>query len=1099
MLRKTSVKVLVPIFCLLFTASIVNAQKEYGIVNSGELIKKGAEFHDEQKYDEALALYNQVPENDTNYALATAEKAFSYYAKKDYDKAISLCEEALKYGTDYDNNLYVTLGSSYDDAGKGEKALEVYNKGIKEFPKNHLILFNKAVTLEKQEKYEEAIETYKQVLQLTPYHASTHYRLGRLAELEGDITRAMLCYNTFLVVEPTTDRALSVLQMLDNMVSRKYDDSKAKGIKFSEKGEDFSEIETLIRKQLALNKNYKVESKADYPVIRQNQALLSYLPTHKGKQGFWETFYVPFYAQLYKEGRFEGFSYYLLASSDNDKIKALLVKNKGDLTKFNEWQSDAFRNATSKRKIDIDGKPTDVLQIYYKGGSLYGVGPYPPAMDKKIGKWEFYHTNGKVLARGSYNSNGEQTGEWKYYHANGKLKKEAVLAAEKENGPYKIYYVNGNIKESGSFAAGELHNEIKTYTWYGGLDEVHNFKNGVHEGKYEEYYPNGKLKFNSAYAANKLSGVYKYYHPDGKLNIDGNIKDDLKEGLFTVYFRDGKVQLKKTYVGNKENGAFTKYYNSGQLRQEGNYKNEKPVGTWKSYYLNGQLDEVTNYNDAGNEQGIQQYFDVDGKMYFEGEYKDGRLVQFKFLDKAGKVVTETKLKAKQEVKTYHSNGNVRWAGSMENGKRNGLWKEYEKNGLLIGEYNYKDGTLNGSAKAYYYTGKVMKEFNYKDGNLHGEYKEYFRNGKLYKSCWYENGAAHGDVKLFTREGVRERVYTLFNDRMNGKSYNYDPEGKLNAIEKYEKGIFTGLAFFDTAGNEIRTIAVDKEKIEVEFPSVINEVLMKRTYINGSKEGLSSSYYSQGKLANEGNYLNDEREGTWKWYNPDNTLNVVRNYQLGSLHGVNENYDLFGKLRARYDYVDGSIHGKGEVYYYNGNKKQESNYWDDDLHGSTKYYGYNGEHVLTLIYDHGVLANVVYVNGSGGKPDTIAAPLNGTLEAKYANGKVAFHLEYKNAYDHGKYQEFFEDGTLCREAVYVDDMLEGERKTWYRNGKLRSSENFKFDNSEGLTTLYNENGTKKAELNYKNDILHGPVKYYDAAGKLIAHYIFYNGDIVKKLL
>src|SRR5690606_23061183 len=150
------------------------AQKENGIVNSGELINKGVEFHDAEKYDEALAFYNQVPENDTNYGLATAEKAFAYFAKKDYDSAIKLCEEAIKIGTDFDNNLYVTLGSSYDNAGQPEKAIEVFNKAISEFPKNHLILFNKAVTLEKQEKYEEAVEAYKQTLFINPYHATTH-------------------------------------------------------------------------------------------------------------------------------------------------------------------------------------------------------------------------------------------------------------------------------------------------------------------------------------------------------------------------------------------------------------------------------------------------------------------------------------------------------------------------------------------------------------------------------------------------------------------------------------------------------------------------------------------------------------------------------------------------------------------------------------------------------------------------------------------------------------------------------------------------------------------------------------------------------------
>jgi antitoxin component YwqK of YwqJK toxin-antitoxin module len=324
------------------------------------------------------------------------------------------------------------------------------------------------------------------------------------------------------------------------------------------------------------------------------------------------------------------------------------------------------------------------------------------------------------------------------------------------------------------------------------------------------------------------------------------------------------------------------------------------------------------------------------------------------------------------------------------------------------------------------------------------------------------------------------------------------DGKLSITELYDKGNFKGMLFYDTTGKEIKNVPVDKDKIVAEYPSITGEILMKRTFLSGSKEGASNSYFLDNKPEAEGIYLNDKREGVWKWFNPDNTPSSTRTYADGEMNGVGENFDLFGKLKSHYDYVDDNIYGTGLVYYYNGNKKEEVPYWEDSEHGGNKYYGFNGEHVMTLIYEHGTVKKVVYVNGKNG-PDTVAAPLNGTIEAKYANGKTAFIMDYKNGYQHGRYQEFFEDGTPCRSATYADDLLEGERKTWYRNGKLRSVENYSFNDDDGLTVLYNENGTKKAELSYKNDVLHGPVKYYDANGKLIAHYIFYNRDMVKKVL
>ncbi|MFM2305434.1 MAG: hypothetical protein RLZZ367_103, partial [Bacteroidota bacterium] len=183
-------KVAVLTACIVFAYTGSQAQSKYGVINSGAIINQGVEYHDNSKYDEAIKLFNQVPENDTNYTLALAEKAFSYYEKKDYDKTIEICEKALAMGTEYDHSLYITLGSAYDDNGKPEKALETYDKGMKAYPKNHQILFNKAVTLQKMGKYPEAIETYQAVLRISPYHASTHYRLGAIAKKEGDLTRA---------------------------------------------------------------------------------------------------------------------------------------------------------------------------------------------------------------------------------------------------------------------------------------------------------------------------------------------------------------------------------------------------------------------------------------------------------------------------------------------------------------------------------------------------------------------------------------------------------------------------------------------------------------------------------------------------------------------------------------------------------------------------------------------------------------------------------------------------------------------------------------------------------------------------------------------
>jgi uncharacterized protein len=1095
MTKTTNFKLLF-LLTLLFAAIIRGfAQSENGIINSGELIKKGVELHDAEKYDEALSYYNQVHENDTNFGLATAEKAFAYYAKKDYANAIKLCEEALKIGTDFDKNIYITLGSAYDDSGNQQKAIEVFDKGISEFPKNYLILFNKAVTLVKQEKFQEAAYTFQKTIELNPFHASSHLRLGQLAEQEGELTKAILCYNTFLVVEPASERSLAVLNMLDLLCSKKYDDSKAKGIKLSSTGDDFKEIEVLLRKQLALNSNYKLESKADFPVIRQNQALLSYLVNHKGKEGFWEKFYVPFYAKIYSNKLFETFSYFLLVSSSNEKIKSLVNKNNSNITKFVDWKATEYNNHVSKRKIEIDGKLTDVVQIYYKDGHLYGLGPVNATADKKNGKWEFYHVNGKMMAKGKFDATGQQTGPWVFYYSDGKLKKETSFVSDQESGAYKIYHRNGNVTESGNKSAGKLNGEIKVFTIYGGIAEVHNFKSDVHEGKYDEFHSNGKLSFTGAYKEGKLNGPIKTFYPTEKVSLEGVLKDGNKEGIFTTYFNNGQINIKKNYLLNKENGSFTRYFQNGKLSEEGTFKNEKLSGQYKSYFVNGILEESSVYNESGQLNGKQQYFDIDGKLYYEADYKDGKLTQYKYFDKKGTVVYETKLKSKQEAKTFFSDGTLKWIGNVEDSRRSGLWKEYFRNGILKAEYNYKNGLLEGMGKEYYMNGKVKKEIQYKDDKAHGKYREYYRNGQLYKSAWYDNGDGYGDVYLYRYNGVLETKYFVYNNNLKGKMYNYDVNGKLQSVEQYENDMFVKYTLYDTSGNVIQELDINKENLPVQYLSVAGKVVLTRNYTNGFKNGESKGLYMNGSTESLGNYINNERHGVWKWYHPNNKLATLRNYELGKLEGLYENYDLFGDLRARSEYYNDEKHGKSTLFYYNGNVRQDVNYFQGEEHGITKLYSFDGTHILSMVYVYDVLKGIVYPS----KSDTVPAKVNDVVEAKYPNGKTAIKMEFKNAEMHGKYYEYFDDGTPCRELDFDEGKLNGIRKTWYRNGKVRSIENYKYDSLEGITTLYYESGNKQAEISFKNGLYHGPVKYYDAGGKLKAHYEFYNDQMIKIVL
>jgi uncharacterized protein len=103
----------------------VNAQNVKP-VNSGELISKGVELHDQGKYKDAIELYRKVPRNETNYVKALYELAYSSNADSNSAEALRICETGLsKDDGEYGLDFLLLIANMIDDNGD-HKSLWIY-------------------------------------------------------------------------------------------------------------------------------------------------------------------------------------------------------------------------------------------------------------------------------------------------------------------------------------------------------------------------------------------------------------------------------------------------------------------------------------------------------------------------------------------------------------------------------------------------------------------------------------------------------------------------------------------------------------------------------------------------------------------------------------------------------------------------------------------------------------------------------------------------------------------------------------------------------------------------------------------------------------
>ena len=1089
-------KKLIP-FLVFFTITYFsNAQQKYK--NSEQLMKDGYLAVKDEDYNDAIEAFSQVNKNDDKYFEAQYEISLCHYFKKNYDSAIAICKTLIaddKYNNENASYVYVNMGNAYNKLEKSVEAIKVAEEGIKKYPMYYLLYYNKAVYHKSNKELQLAIDNLEKAIFYNPNYYQAHVLLGQIAAEEGMLVQAMLCFNTCIFLKPDDKNTLNVLQYFNTAVSKKYE-SKENNLKFSPTGDDFKDIEDIIRAQASLNSKYKLETDVDFPFIRQNQALFSYLQNHTGKDGFFEKYYVPFYKEIYAKKYFNAYTFLTLLSSDNESVQGKVKKNLKSVTDFYKWASDQYILTCGKRKIDaIDNE----VYFFYNDGDISRIGNLNDKLESE-GTWIYTYENGLTNGIGEFKNN-KAVGEWKFYYMNQKLKETKIFDNEIKNGLNTFYHDNGTINETSNYKLDSLDGPYEGFNYYGAKLTTINFENNKKNGTSYSYYLNGNKHFEMNYKNNDLNGTFISYYPTGAKEYEVEMKDNKKNGKFTNYFLDGKVSEEYLYKEGYSEGPYKLYYRNGQVKEEGTYKKGRQIGTCKYYYTTGKVQKIKELDADGNESGITKDYDYDGVLFSEMMKSKKKILSLKYYNKLGQVIYESKVKDNEEVSLYRPDGTLAEKGKALTNNKDGLWTEYYRSGKVSGTVEYKNGFKDGQSQYFFKNGQLKSSYYYKRDSLVGTYEKYFINGQLYyRGHSYDDHLA-GLCEEYSNLGLITDRHYLDNDgEFNGEYENYDDYGKLSNVQLYKAGENYGEYVVDSNGKKTHEFLfkAGEEKVSKSFYSSLEHV--DYTLKNGEIEGEYKSF-SNNKLQVFGHFVNGQRHGVWTWKSPLDTVSTISNYELGVREGIQKTFTLDGKPYIEYTMMNDNEEGKFKKYYYNGNIYFETNYLEGTEHGLKTFYGINGEKILQIVVDNGDYITCITNSLNKELSDTIPV-VNGNVKlvGKYKSGKKAIEFTLKDGLYEGAYVVYNAEEKPMIESNNKNGDLHGERNYYYLNGKLYVKERFIDDNFNGDTELYRENGTKKASISYVNDSLNGEMKLFDNTGKLIETRTYHNNILmnVKKI-
>jgi len=1061
---------------LLVSFSKNYAQTDYAFVyNNDSIIKKGEKLYDDKKYDEALKEYKKISKIDPRYLNAQYEIGLVLNAQEKKSELKAFLEDLYAKGKMQDfPELYKMYAIFLSNEKEYEASEKIFKEGEKYIGNFSTFQYNFAILYIRKEETQKALDILKQIVTNDPNYAAAHYLLGIMAFENGKITEGTLALMSYLAIAPTGQFASkAVLQLNENFGQNYLAENK---LVFSKSGDNFEEIETILRNQLPLKKVYKVKSSIDDKITRQVQAIAEYTLEHKMGDGFFETTYIPWVKDMVQKNQLENYSYYSLLSLE-DKIGKELNKQKKKLMSFNDdYVQKDFWSVFGKRNLDLFGKNEEVVV------SIRNERPF--IIGKQIngefdGKCKYLNALGNVNGELNF-KNGELDGNQKYYDEKGRLIEEKSFTAGKLNGERTTYYENGNISLFETYKDDKLDGISTSYYPNGGKNCEINFTNGERNGTLICLHENGTKKNEIDFANGKLSGKYNSYNEIGDLTETYNCKDDKIEGNYAEYFDGKTLKSEAVYKNGFIEGSYKTYYTNKTLERE-NICSLGNVSKSTDYYENGKKSAESLYAPKGV---LENYscFDSFGNKYFEEKYKAGELkngIQYTADAPKGTEVSVTKKGF--EMKNF--DGTMRIKGDFEKGKKTGEWNYLFASGLPRLKESYSNGKNSGLSTSYNQGGEISTISNFANDTLSGRYEVYdaARLNQIYN---YEKGKQNGPFQVLYADGkVSTEGFMSQNSVVNDK-FVYFQNGNIAAIEHYVNDYMTNKKTFGP-----------NEKLENDFDYKNKTGKFNLAFNNGMytkncemKNGiLNGKFITQDKFkANmmDAEYVNGKLHNLYKKYSPVGSVLIEQTYYCGKLNGTAKQYDFVGNLKTVEEYAFGAENGKSVRYFNNKSKMMENSMVNDSREGETTYYNQKGEPLVIIGYENNMPQYFVAKSKTGELTEkTPIKNQTATIVSNYPNGKPAIQLTLNKGQLDGKFFINNADGKPEYECNYTNSNLDGDRVEYYANGKPYKKEHFSNNNYEGAQQYFKEDGQLWASVSFKNDELHGNTLIYNA-GKLI---------------
>jgi len=186
-----------------------------------QLIDEGNQLFNEKNYDQAIQVYREFLEKNPAVYQIYLNTGNCYREKGEYDAAIAeyktLIERAAKEtaGPEYAAKALAAIGECFLKKGEMDQAQEYFKQSVDMYPNNEFLAYNVGEICFSNQKLDEAVQYFELAAKIKPQWPESFYKLGLVYLNKMEYDKARENFNTFLTLEPATERSASVKNILN--------------------------------------------------------------------------------------------------------------------------------------------------------------------------------------------------------------------------------------------------------------------------------------------------------------------------------------------------------------------------------------------------------------------------------------------------------------------------------------------------------------------------------------------------------------------------------------------------------------------------------------------------------------------------------------------------------------------------------------------------------------------------------------------------------------------------------------------------------------------------------------------------------------------